>query len=110
MNKNLRQGNVWLVALDPVVGREMAKTRPCIIASPSEINDKISTLVIVPLTSRARPWPFRPQSQFQGLVGDMAIDQIRAADKQRLIKHLGQLSAQDHIDLVDAISIFFAIE
>jgi mRNA interferase MazF len=104
----LRQGSVWLVSLDPVRGRKIAKTRPCVIASPTATNEKIATVVIVPLTSRSRPWPFRPVSSFQGVVGDMAIDQIRSVDKQWLLKHIGHLNASDCNDLVEGLATFFA--
>jgi mRNA interferase MazF len=101
------QYDVWRVQLEPVVGSEMAKTRPCVIVSRNEVNAIVRTIVVVPLTSSRRKWPFRSPTNFGGVEGDCAIDHIRAVDKSRLVKRLGQLSADDRADLAAFLAAFF---
>ncbi len=86
-----RQGEIWLVALDPTQGSEIRKTRPCLIVSPDEMNRHITTVIIVPLTTTARGYPSRVKVRFQGKAGQAALDQIRTVDKSRLVKRLGQV-------------------
>jgi mRNA interferase MazF len=80
-----------LINLDPTVGHEIQKTRPCVVVSPPEINAHLSTLLVAPLTSGSRPAPFRIATTFQGKSGLMLLEQIRAVDSHRLVKKLGQL-------------------
>ena len=84
-----RQGEVWLVALDPTTGSEMRKTRPCLVVSPDEMNQHIATVIVVPLTTRVRAYPTRIGIHFQGNTGQAALDQIRTVDQARLVKKLG---------------------
>ena len=88
-----RQGEIWLVALDPTHGSEMRKTRPCLIVSPDEMNQHIATVIIVPLTTAVRAYPTRLSVRFQGKAGQAALDQIRTVDKLRLVKKLGEVSS-----------------
>ncbi|ADB41421.1 type II toxin-antitoxin system PemK/MazF family toxin [Spirosoma linguale] len=85
---------VWLVTLDPTQGSEIAKTRPCVIISPSSVNRFLNTVIIAPLTSTRKPYPTRVDCQFDGQVGQIALDQLRSVDKVRLTKRLGQLDEQ----------------
>jgi len=101
---------VYVVALDPTQGAEIAKTRPCVIVSPNELNRYIRTVVIVPLTSRDRSYRYRPSTDFQGTDGQAALDQMRAVDKSRLRRRLGKLSAADCRRLNEALMAFFADE
>ena len=87
------QYDVCWVELDPTQGSEIAKTRPCVVVSPDELNALLNTVVVVPLTSTLRGYPFRVQCVVAGKKGELAIDQIRAVDKSRLKSNiLGRLS------------------
>jgi mRNA interferase MazF len=89
--KAVRRGEVWLVGLDPTVGIEIRKTRPCLIVSPDSINRFLSTVTAVPLTSGSQPAGFRVQVQFNNTDGLLLADQIRTLDRARLIKRIGTL-------------------
>jgi mRNA interferase MazF len=95
--------DVWLVSLDPVKGSEIKKIRPCIIISPREINDQMNTVIIAPLTSTIKNFPFRLNCKFQDHPGQIALDHIRSVDKIRLVKRLGVIeesTAQDVCQLL----------
>ena len=104
----IRRFDVYLVALDPVVGGEMRKTRPCAIVSPDEMNDNLLTVIIAPLTSVVRPYPFRVDSSFAGKAGQVAVDQLRAVDKRRLGRRVGSLDRLTADRVVKAILKTFA--
>ena len=82
-------GDVWLAALDPTVGSEIQKTRPCVVVSPIEMNAYLRTVIVVPMTTGSRPAGFRVALTFQGKTGLMLLDQIRTLDKSRLVKKIG---------------------
>jgi mRNA interferase MazF len=90
----LKRFEIWLVRLDPVLGSEIGKTRPGVIVSPDEANDSLRTVLIAPLTSVRRAWPTRIPVLVSGVEGDAALDQIRAVDKRRLLKSLGDLTPE----------------
>jgi mRNA interferase MazF len=96
------RGEVWLVNLDPTVGSEIQKTRPCVVVSPQEINDHLPTMLVAPLTSGSRPAPFRVGTTFAGKPGLMLLEQIRAVDARRLVKKVGRI---DRATLSAALSI-----
>ena len=83
---------VFLVALDPTIGHEIKKTRPCTVISPDEMNHHIGTVIIAPMTTKGREYPTRVDCTFQGVEGQVVLDQIRAVDKTRLVRKLGRLS------------------
>jgi len=83
---------VYLINLDPTKGSEIRKTRPCVIISPNEMNNHISTLIIAPLTSRLRNYPTRVPCRVEGKQGQVVLDQIRTVDKSRLIKKITTLN------------------
>jgi mRNA interferase MazF len=85
------RGDVWLVNLDPTVGSEIRKSRPCVIISPPELNDHLKTVIVAPMTSQGFQAPFRISLTFQGTSGLVLLDQLRTIDKSRLIKKLGRL-------------------
>jgi mRNA interferase MazF len=87
-----RRGDVHLVALDPTVGREIRKTRPCVVVSPDELNAHLATVIVAPLTTGGRPYPFRVACRFQGRAGSVVLDQLRTVDTARLVRRLGRLS------------------
>lgn len=80
---------VYQVNLDPTIGSEIAKSRPCVVVSPKEMNDHLNTVIVAPLTSTIKNWPSRIKARFAGKKGEIALDQMRAVDKRRLIKPLG---------------------
>lgn len=85
----VKRGDIWLAALDPTVGSEIQKTRPCLIISPAEIHDHLRTVIVAPMTSKSRPAGFRVPISFQGIDGLILLEQSRALDKKRLIRRLG---------------------
>jgi mRNA interferase MazF len=87
----VKRGDVWLAALDPTVGSEIQKTRPCLIVSPPEIHGHLRTVIVAPMTSGGRPAGFRVPVRFQGVSGLILLEQSRALDKQRLVKRLGSV-------------------
>ena len=87
------RGDVFLVSLEPARGREIRKTRPCVIVSPDDLNDELSTFVVAPMTTGGHPYPFRIPCQFRRKVGFVVLDQIRTVDADRLVRRLGRLSS-----------------
>jgi mRNA interferase MazF len=93
MALEVRRGSVVLVSLDPTIGQEIQKTRPCVVLSPDELNAHMSTCIIAPMTTASRAYPFRVACQFQGKAGYVVLDQIRTVDRARLVRRLGRLSS-----------------
>lgn len=85
------RGAVFLVELDPTRGSEIQKTRPCVVVSPDELNKHLRTVVIAPLTSGGKPYPWRVACVFDAHTGMVALDQIRTVDRERLVRHLGEI-------------------
>ncbi len=85
----LKTGEIWLVSLDPTVGSEIQKTRPCVVVSPAEMHDFLRTVIVAPMTTDSRPAGFRIPVTFQGKSGLILLDQIRTLDKSRLVKRVG---------------------
>ena len=104
--KRPARGEVWLVALDPTVGSEIQKTRPCVIVSPAEINEHLRIFLVAPLTSGSRPAPFRIATRIDGKDGLMLLEQIRSIDGNRLVKRIGQL---DRLTLHAALGVLRAL-
>jgi mRNA interferase MazF len=100
--------DIFLVRLDPTTGAETAKTRPCVVVSPNELNRAIATVIISPMTTVRRGWPTRIEVTFQGKTGEIALDQIRAIDKIRLVKKLGSLNPETADAVLDALGELFA--
>jgi mRNA interferase MazF len=88
------RGEIWLVNLDPTVGSEIKKTRPCVIVSPAEMHDHLRTVIVAPMTTGSRSAPFRINVTHRGQKGLILLDQMRAVDKTRLAKKLGAVSAK----------------
>jgi mRNA interferase MazF len=89
---NTRRFDVFLVSLDPTLGSEMRKTRPCVIISPDEMNRHIQTVIVAPMTSKGNDYRSRVPLTFRGRKGQVVLDQVRAVDKARLVKKLGALT------------------
>ena len=88
------RGDIWLVSLDPTVGTEIRKTRPCVVVSPAEMHDHLRTVIVAPMTTKSRAAPFRIGVTHGGRKGLILLDQMRAVDKARLAKKLGAISAK----------------
>lgn len=100
--------DVFLVNLDPTIGREIQKTRPCLVISPNEINHHIATVIVAPMTTKGQTYPTRVTCQFQGQNGQIVLDQIRTVDKTRLVKLLGQISVEEQKTVLDVLAQMFA--
>src|SRR5436190_16938488 len=100
--------DVYLVQLDPTVGSEIQKTRPCLVVSPNEANRHIQTLIVAPVTTKGRPYPTRVDCRFQGKHGLVVLDQIRAVDRTRLFKKLGRLDRKAAARVLDVLQELFA--
>src|SRR3989339_1814078 len=100
--------DVYYVNLDPTIGGEIKKTRPCIIISPNEMNYNISTVIIAPLTSRLRNYPTRVPCKVEGKQGQIVLDQIRTVDKIRLIKRIGTLNILTRTKILNVLKEMFS--
>lgn len=100
--------DVFLVNLDPTIGSEIKKTRPCLIISPNEINHYISTVIVAPMTTKGQSYPTRVACQFQGKEGQIVLDKIRTIDKTRLVKLLGQITTEEQKAVLDILAEMFA--
>jgi mRNA interferase MazF len=90
----VKAGEIWLAQLDPMVGSEIRKTRPCVVISPDEMNAHLRTIIVAPMTTGSRPAAFRVPVRFQGKQGLIVLDQIRTLDRVRLTKRVGALRSQ----------------
>jgi mRNA interferase MazF len=100
--------DVFLVSLDPTVGSEIQKSRPCLIISPDEMNRHIRTVIIAPMTTRGRRYPTRVACEFQGKQGQIVLDQIRTVDKSRLLGRLGRIDSQTQMRMLSLLHDMFA--
>ncbi len=98
---------VWMTILEPTMGSEINKTRPCIIVSPDVSNKNKQSVVIIPLTSKLKDYPSRVNCTFQNKQGQIVIDQIRAVDKIRLVKKLGNIDEATSKKVYEMIKIYF---
>ncbi len=87
-----RRFEVYIINLDPTIGSEIKKTRPCAIISPNEMNNHISTVIVAPITSKIRNYPTRIPCKIQGRQGQVVLDQIRTVDKSRLVRKITMLA------------------
>jgi mRNA interferase MazF len=102
------RGDVYLVDLNPTKGTEIKKTRPAVIISPDEMNRTLKTVIIAPLTSTIRIFPFRTDCTFQRKKGQIALDQIRSLDKKRLVKKMGNFSSSKINNILEKLSMIFS--
>jgi mRNA interferase MazF len=98
---------VHLVALDPTIGSEIKKTRPCLVVSPDEINHNIRTVIVAPMTTRGQLYPTRVPCRFQRRNGQVVLDQIRSVDRLRLVKKLGRIDADTATAVLDVLREMF---
>jgi mRNA interferase MazF len=103
-----RRFEVYLVNLDPTIGKEIKKTRPCLVISPNEMNQFIATVIVAPMTTQGHDYPSRVSCRFQGKDGQVVLDQIRAVDKSRLVKKLGKLDPKTQKSVLAVLGEMFA--
>lgn len=101
-------GEIWLAQLDPTVGSEIRKTRPCVVVSPVEMNAHLRTVIVAPMTTASRPAAFRVALTFQGKSGLVLLDQIRTLDRQRLVRRLGALRGRTLGTTLQTLQAIFA--
>ena len=104
-----RRGEVFLVALDPTLGREIRKTRPCVVLSPDELNGHLSTVIVAPMTTGGHRYPFRIPCRFKKRPGFVVLDQLRTVDSKRLVRRLGKLSRQSLSRALVVLQEMFAL-
>jgi mRNA interferase MazF len=100
--------DVYLVNLDPTVGSEIQKTRPALVVSPDEMNHRIGTVIIAPMTTSGRLYPTRVACQFEGKDGKIVLDQIRTVDKSRLVRRLGRIEDKTQVEVLRVLAEMFA--
>jgi len=101
------RGDVWLAALDPTIGSEIQKTRPCLIVSPAEMNNYLRTALVAPMTTGSRPAPYRVPVLFEERSGLILLDQLRTMDRLRLIRRLGAVPRETLIRTLSALREIF---
>ena len=104
----VKRFEVDLVRLDPTVGSEIQKTRPCLVISPDEMNRFIDTLIVAAMTTKGRPYPTRVPLKFKSKRGHVVLDQIRTIDKTRLVKKLGQVDSQTQSAVLSLLNEMFS--
>jgi mRNA interferase MazF len=104
----VKRFDIWLIPLDPSLGSELQKTRPCIIVSPDEANRHLNTVVVVPMTSSPHRFASRVDIEFEGRLGQAATDQVRVIDKQRLLDRLGQTDRSTGANVLSGLREFFS--
>lgn len=104
----VKRFEVYLVNLDPTIGREIQKTRPCLVISPDEMNSAIATVIVAPMTTKGRDYPSRVSCQFEGKAGQIVLDQIRTVDRIRLVKKPGKISPATQHEVLAVLMEMFA--
>ena len=104
----MKTGDIWLAQLDPTLGSEIRKTRPCVVISPDEMNAHLRTVIVAPMTTGSRPAAFRVAVTFQGKQGLIVLDQLRTLDRVRLVKRLGSLRAATLTLILQTLQAMFA--
>jgi mRNA interferase MazF len=104
----IRRFDIFLIALDPVVGSEIRKTRPCVVVSPDEMNRHLRTVIVAPMTTKGRPYPTRVPCRFQSKDGMIVLDQMRAVDNSRLVRRLGRIGEATRQAVLALLADLFA--
>jgi mRNA interferase MazF len=102
------RGEVYLVGLDPTVGSDTQKTRPCLVVSPDELNLYLRTVIVAPMTTSGQAYPWRVSCRFQRQTGFVAVDQLRTVDNRRLLKRLGRLAPMMVDEVLGVLQEMFA--
>jgi mRNA interferase MazF len=104
----VKTGEIWLAQLDPTVGSEIQKTRPCVVVSPDDMNAHLRTVIVAPMATGSRPAAFRVPLTFQGRQGLIVLDQLRTLDRVRLVRRLGTLRAATLAVALQTLQAMFA--
>ena len=104
----VKRFEVFLVNLDPRVGSEIKKTRPCLVISPDQMNQYINTVIVAPLTTKGKPYPTRVSCKIQGKQGMVVLDQLRTVDKSRLVHKIGRLDTKTQAEVLRVLGEIFA--
>jgi mRNA interferase MazF len=104
----VKRFEIHLVYLDPTIGSEIQKTRPCLVISPDEMNRNMATVIVAPMTPKGRDYPTRVNCQFEGKDGQIVLDQIRTVDMSRFVKKLGEISAKAQDEVLAVLMEIFA--
>ncbi len=104
----IKRFEVYLVNLNPTIGSEIKKTRPCLIVSPDEMNRHIATVIVAPMTTKGRNYPTRVSCKFEGKSGQVVLDQLRTVDKKRLVKKLGRIDKKTQQAVLLILAEMFA--
>ena len=104
----VKRFEVYLINLDPTIGSEIQKTRPCLVISPDEMNRQIATVIVAPMTTKGRAYPSRISCRFQGKDGQIVLDQLRTVDKSRLVRQLGNIQADTQRAVLTILAEMFA--
>lgn len=109
MKSIVSRGEIWLINLDPTIGSEIKKTRPCIVISPQELNDHLRTVIVAPMTTGSKSASFRVPITHDGKKGLILLDQIRTIDKLRLVKRIGKSNPKTLAASLSVLQEAFAI-
>jgi len=104
----IARGEVHLVRLDPTLGSEIRKTRPCLVVSPDELNQHLRTIIVAPMTTAGQAYPWRVACRFQNRSAFVALDQLRTVDSERLVKRLGRLTSGTTTEVLETLQEMFA--
>lgn len=104
----MKTGEIWLAQLDPTLGSEIQKTRPCVVVSPDEMNAHLRTVIVAPMTTGSRPAAFRVPLTFRGKQGLIVLDQVRTLDRIRLLQRLGALRPPTLAQTLRTLQAMFA--
>ena len=107
--ERVSRGDIFLVSLNPTRGSGIRKTRPCVVVSPDELNTHLRTFIVAPLTTGGHPYPFRVCCRFEDKDGHVVADQLRAVDRDRLVKRLGRLPETTLNELLRVLQAMFAV-
>lgn len=108
MGMVIKRFEVYLVNLDPTIGSEIRKIRPCLVVSPDEMNEYISTIIVAPMTTKGKNYPTRVNCKFQNREGQIVLDQIRTVDKFRLMEKLGKINIRTQMEVLSTLNEMFA--
>lgn len=100
--------DVYLINLDPTIGSEIKKTRPCLVISPDEMNHHIRTVIVAPMTSASKTYPTRVSCTFKDKEGQIVLDQIRTIDKARLVRKIGTIDSNTQLEVISVLQRLFA--
>lgn len=104
----IRRFEVYLINLDPTIGSEIKKVRPCLVISPDEMNRHIRTVIVAPMTTKGQQYPTRVPCRFAGKQGQVALDQLRAVDRARLVKRIGRMPGATQQQVLATLAEMFA--